>query len=172
MEHALQWRHPEESDVTNETVSELLHGIELGQGLRDADRESLAELAAVEHFDSGSTIFREGERHPFVYWVIDGQVSLEMSSGEKTLRPLLTLVKGDLLAWSALLTDRRMSATAKAIIPTRLLQFETLWLLDLCEQNHEVGYRVMQHLAAQLAQRLLATRLQLLDLFSQPGGVG
>lgn len=136
--------------------------------LSETDRTSFVELADCETVEAGQIIFREGERHPFVYWIIEGQVSLEMASGEKTMQPLVTLAQGDLLAWSALLTDRRMTATAKTNQPTRLLRIETEKLLALCEANHEIGFYVMQHIASQLAQRLLATRLQLLDLFQYP----
>ncbi|QDT61373.1 transcriptional activator FtrB [Stieleria bergensis] len=136
--------------------------------LSENDRASLVELADCVTVETGQIIFREGERHPFVYWIVEGQVSLEMASGEKTMQPLVTLADGDLLAWSSLLTDRRMTATAKTISPTRLMRFGTESLLDLCEANHEIGYRVMQHIAGQLAQRLLATRLQMLDLFQHP----
>jgi CRP/FNR family cyclic AMP-dependent transcriptional regulator len=138
--------------------------------LSETDRASLVELADGVTVDAGQIIFREGERHPFVYWIIEGQVSLDMASGEKTMQPLVTLADGDLLAWSALLTDRRMTATARTNQPTRLRRFETQPLLALCEANHEIGYRVMQHIASQLAQRLLATRSQMLDLFQHPAG--
>ncbi|MEO9934524.1 cyclic nucleotide-binding domain-containing protein [Rhodopirellula bahusiensis] len=136
--------------------------------LSETDRASLVELADCVTVDAGQIIFREGERHPFVYWIVEGQVSLEMASGGKTMQPLVTLADGDLLAWSSLRTDRRMTATAKTISPTRLMRFGTQSLLDLCEANHEIGYRVMLHIAGQLAQRLLATRLQMLDLFQHP----
>lgn len=146
----------------------MLIPIPFATRLSEPDQEALAELAGRVDLGSGETIFREGERHPLVYWIIDGQISLEMASGGKTLRPLLTLADGDLLSWSALLTNRRMTATAKTRQPTRLLRFETGPLLALCEANHEIGFRVMQHISDQLAQRLLATRLQLLDLFQHP----
>ena len=136
--------------------------------LSEADRTALVGLADCVTVDAGQIIFREGERHPFVYWIIEGQVSLDMASGEKTMQPLVTLADGDLLAWSALLTDRRMTATARTNQPTRLMRFEIQPLLALCEANHEIGFCVMQHIAGQLAQRLLASRLQLLDLFQHP----
>jgi CRP-like cAMP-binding protein len=39
-------------------------------------------------------------------------------------------------------------------------------LLELCEQDHEFGYHLMRRMATALSRRLLATRLQLLDLFA------
>ena len=40
-------------------------------------------------------------------------------------------------------------------------------LRQLCEAEHEVGYHIMRQLASALSRRLLATRLQLLDLFGE-----
>lgn len=146
----------------------MLNPIPFQERLSDNARNALAELAESVKSDADEVLFREGQRHPFVYWIVEGQVSLNMASGGKTMRPLVTLADGDLLAWSVLLTKRRMTASAKTIQSTRLVRFETAALLDLCEANHEIGYRVMQLIAGQLAQRLLATRLQMLDLFQNP----
>ncbi len=120
----------------------------------------------------GDTIFREGEKHPFVYWLVDGRVSLEMSTGGTAPKLLLTLGRSDLLAWSAMLGSGRMTSTARTLEPTRLLVFDANGLGELCRSNHEIGYRVMEHLARQVAGRLLATRLQLLDLFHHPSEPG
>jgi CRP-like cAMP-binding protein len=59
-----------------------------------------------------------------------------------------------------------MTATATTQEATRLVVIPGATLGALCESNHEIGYRVMQQMARALAQRLVATRLQLLDLFS------
>lgn len=155
--------------TVNETTKVLvLREIGLGTELTEGDQISLAELGSVISYPSGELIFREGEKHPFIYWVIEGRVSLEMASSSKGFQTLLTLGSGDLLAWSSLLTNRRTTAAAKCLQETRLLRFDTDRLVDLCERNHEIGYRVMEHLAGLLAQRLLATRLQMLDLFQHP----
>ena len=39
-------------------------------------------------------------------------------------------------------------------------------LLDICDTFPSVGYHLMRRMAHSLSQRLLATRLQMLDLFS------
>ena len=39
--------------------------------------------------------------------------------------------------------------------------------MQLCAANHEFGFHLMQRLASSLSKRLVATRLQLLDLFAE-----
>ena len=77
----------------------------------------------------------------------------------------MTLGPGDLLAWSALLGERRMTATAIATSPARLLAASAPDLKALCDADHEFGYELMQGMAQALAKRLTATRLQLLNLY-------
>jgi CRP-like cAMP-binding protein len=79
--------------------------------------------------------------------------------------PLMTAGPGDLVGWSPLFGGHPMTATATALEPVRVLSFDGQDLRGLCEANHEVGYHVMRQLALVLSDRLLATRLQLLDLF-------
>jgi CRP/FNR family cyclic AMP-dependent transcriptional regulator len=79
--------------------------------------------------------------------------------------PLMTVGPGDVVGWSPLFASHPMTATAVALEPVRVLTFDGQELRGLCEANHEVGYQVMRQLVRVLSERLLATRLQLLDLF-------
>ena len=79
---------------------------------------------------------------------------------------LLTVGAGELLAWSALLGRGEMTATATADEDTQVIAIPAPKLLDICESYPEVGYHLMRRLAHALSRRLLATRLQMLDLFS------
>ncbi len=149
---------------------QMLRELQIGNHLPETDQIGLADIANVVSFSRDERVFREGDKHSFIYWLLDGSISLEMSSGIPAAKALLTLGHGDVLAWSAFLAGGRMTATARVAEPTRLLRFDIQELRNLCQANHEIGFRVMENLASQLAQRLLATRLQLLDLFHSPNG--
>ncbi|MCG8649413.1 MAG: Crp/Fnr family transcriptional regulator [Pirellulales bacterium] len=129
--------------------------------------ELLGELASLENHQSQVTLFREGEHHAMVYWIQEGRVRLEMSRKHWGSAAMMTVGAGDILAWSALLGDGRMTATAITTVPTTLIVFNAEELLQLCEENHDIGFRVMHTTARLISKRLVATRLQLLDLFSQ-----
>ncbi len=77
---------------------------------------------------------------------------------------VLTLSDGELLGWIALLRRPRV-ASARALTETVLLRLDASALLELCEQDPRVGYRVMAIAFEEVADRLHATRLQLLDVF-------
>ena len=45
------------------------------------------------------------------------------------------------------------------------LKFDAEWLREKCAQDQELGYLVFKQLLTVLANRLAATRLQLLDIY-------
>lgn len=115
---------------------------------------------------AGTILFHEGEKHDVLYLLHRGYVTLEMSLPVRGRIRLLTLGPGEILAWSALVGNGRMTATATADDDVELLQLPATELLRICELDPHFGYRLMGRLAAALGKRLLATRLQMLDLFA------
>ncbi len=153
--------------IQQSTAKELCD-LGIGRGLSDASLRRLAELSVIERFACGERVFREGQKHSQIHWVQSGRIALEMTGGTKLPMPLLTIGKGEVLAWSSFVGNQRMTATATAVIESSLITFDTAVLLGLCEQDYEIGYRLMRHVAIGLSNRLLVTRLQLMDLFGHP----
>jgi CRP-like cAMP-binding protein len=135
-------------------------------GLPEPVLDALAAVSTVTDFAAGSTIFREGAENHFLYILHRGHVGLDMHVASRGRVRILSLGPGEMLAWSALLGDGQMTATATALEDTQVISTAGRHLLDLCNANHEFGYHLMTRVADVLAKRLVATRLQLLDLFS------
>jgi len=148
------------------SVEETLRSLSLSEALPDAVIAQLAALASIEQFGPGATLFREGTVHHAFSVIISGHVGLEMHLPARGDVRILSLGTGDILAWSALLGNGRMTASATAMGNVELLTFRGDDLRGLCQSNHEVGFHVMSRVATALSRRLLATRLQLLDLYS------
>lgn len=129
--------------------------------------QALSELAEETDLPAGSYLFREGDVHPRLYLVCTGRLGLDMHVPGRGSVRILTLEGGDLAAWSALLGEGRMTASAIALEPSRLLGFDGPRLQAACAADSQVGYEIMHGLAKALARRLVATRLQLLDLYMQ-----
>lgn len=120
---------------------------------------------------AGQVIFREGDENHKLYLIASGRVALDMHVPGRGLVRILSLGPGDMLAWSALLGNGRMTATATALEDTRLIASGAQCLRTVCDADRSVGYELMRQMAVALSRRLLATRLQLLDLFgdTSPG---
>lgn len=125
----------------------------------------LAESATLCGFPGGTTIFREGSQHDRLMIISLGRVALDMNvPGRGDIR-ILSLGPGDMLAWSALLGGGKMTTSAVALEDTQVVALSAREVLSACESNYPFGYYLMRQLARSLADRLVATRLQMLDLF-------
>ena len=86
---------------------------------------------------------------------------------------ILTAEPMDVIGWSSVTPIvRQRTASARAILPTKIIGLDSEKLRALCEEDHDLGYFVMMRIANIIASRLTVTRLQLLDMFAAPDGEG
>lgn len=137
-----------------------------GQFLSTEQFEVIASLAKPIDVLTGEFLFREGETNHCVYFMLEGQIDLVMRVPGRGNQRILTLGPGELVAWSALLGDGIMTCSALCIRDAKLVAIDGTAIGDRVQKDHEFGYHFMRMVSKALAQRLTATRLQLLDLFS------
>jgi CRP-like cAMP-binding protein len=126
--------------------------------------EKLAALARVVGFSRNEVIFREGDDIHDFFLLLSGRVALEIVTDGVAHR-VHTLSAGDELGWSAVLMGQGKYFQARALEPVEALAFEGSDLLALCERDPAFGYKLMHRLVGVVAERLQATRLQLLDMY-------
>ncbi len=129
--------------------------------------EQVASISELVEQPAGTLIFREGEPASHVYLVFHGNISLEVCAPSVGCRRIFTVSDGELLGWSPLFEQTRLTASARTLTPARLLKINAGQLLTLCEHNPRFGYEIMRRVGLALAKRLSATRLQLLDVYGQ-----
>lgn len=144
---------------------EELSCLPLTEGMPLAAIERLTKIATHNSYPAGRVLFNEAEQHDRIHIVCSGLVTLNMRVPGHDVQTILTLGRGDILAWSALLANGVMTTSAVATEEVVAIEFATDDLKALCDRDHEIGYHIMRQIAVSLSKRLLATRLQLLDLF-------
>lgn len=130
-----------------------------------AHRERLAALAQQVHFTEGQVIFHEGDDYSVFYLLGEGMVALEIEAPDHVLR-VQTLYAGDELDWSAVLPHAGKHFQARALTPVTALAFEGEQLLTTFKADPEFGLAFMLRLMGVVSERLRATRVQLLDMYS------
>jgi CRP-like cAMP-binding protein len=155
-------------------LSRLLCNLHFLDGAEQETCGMLAECAQVQDVAAGTIIFREGQQADAVFLVVSGEVALELASHDRGRLRFQTIGPGELLGWSPLLGQPRMTATARALTPVQVVRLEVRPILSLCEQQPRFGMELMRRVATALARRLAATRLHLLDVYRQelPSGEG
>ncbi len=135
---------------------------------RDLSPRQIAELGAAATkvaFRTGEFVFREGDEATRFYIVTSGSISLEIFVPAKGAVTVATIHEGDALGWSWLFPPYRWHFDARALRPTTAIAFDAPCLRSLCDADHTLGYALVTRFAHTIAQRLQATRLQLLDTY-------
>ena len=151
--------------MTIQTLPELAQHAFVGDEFRPQHIEKLKALAREVRFAPDQIIFREGEEFSDFYLIVSGRVGLEMQAPGRALR-VQTLSAGDELGWSALLMGSGKHFQARALGPVEALAFDGGELLQACKEDTSFGYALMHRLLAVVAERLQATRLQVIDSYS------
>lgn len=138
------------------------------EGLPDKYIDTLSKLAFEVRFGQDEIVFREGDPSSLFYLILEGKVALEMGAPGRQII-IQTLEAGDELGWSSLLENTSKQFRARCMEPVRALAFDGARVVSLCEEDHEFGFLVMRRALALVAERLRATRLQTLDVYSPKG---
>lgn len=137
-------------------------------GLEKRHIQFIVGCAKNMRFPEDEVIFREGDPADHFYFVREGLVAIELMVPQRGFTTLQTVGAGDVVGWSWLLPPYRWHFAARATQPTRALTFDAKCLRAKCEEDHDLGYELYKRFSRIIAERLEATRLQLLDLY----GVG
>ena len=145
----------------------VLRGFEFFQGIADDYLEQLSAISRLVSFPAQHDIFREFEPAKDVYFIVSGRVSLVICAPGVGCRQLMQVGGGELVGWSPLVGQSRLSDTARTLAPTEAIAINGERILELCNEQPDFGFAFMHRAAQTLASRLSATRLQLLQM----GGV-
>jgi len=152
------------------TVKELLMAIPWFQQLSQDHLNLLAGFSHLVEVPQGKDLFKEGEPEDYLYIVVNGRISIEIFAPGRGRLSIYTAEPLDVVGWSSVTpVVRQRTASARAVLDSRLIAMDALPLRRLCESDCALGCIVMRRIANVVAQRLLMTRLQLLDLFANPG---
>lgn len=139
-------------------IPEEMESIAFLRQLGQPHLERVARLARLEECEEGSVLFHEGDESPFLYFVLSGEVALEIEHPDGAPVEVCIAGPGEMLGWSAVLGRPVMTATARVLSRCRLASLEIGPLLKLCEQNPRFGMALYRQVGLFLSDRLASTR--------------
>ena len=151
--------------MTAEALLEVLQQHPFSDELSARHLEILAGMVRLSRFGTDTVIFREGDECTEFYLISSGRIALEIVAPGRIFR-VQTLGAGDELGWSSMLMGSGKHFQARALEPVELLEFEGADLLKVCRSDPEFGYALMYRMLGVVSERLQATRLQLLDIYT------
>jgi len=150
-----------------QTIDELIAHAEVFSGLERSQLELIAGCARNQHFNPGALLLREGEPADTFFLIRSGMVALEIHAPGRGSLLIETLQDGDVVGWSWLFAPYRWQMDGRAVKPCSVVAFDGACLRGKSEEDHELGYQLMKRFAANLVDRLQATRFQLLDVYGR-----
>jgi CRP-like cAMP-binding protein len=121
----------------------------------------LAAMAEPKEYPAGAEIFRQGEDSSHLYFVLDGEVALDIRVPGREAVEVHRAAPGEFFGWSPVLGRHAMTGTGRATAPTRMALFEIARVLELCERDPLFGMAFFRQVARVLASRLDETRQRL-----------
>jgi CRP/FNR family cyclic AMP-dependent transcriptional regulator len=148
-----------------ESLKHILAEHPFTQGLDKRYLSLLTGCASNVRFEPGERIFREGEEANKFYLVQEGKLAIEVFGAERGALSILTVGPGEVLGWSWLVPPYRWQFDAYALEPVRAIALDGECLRTKAEKDHGLGYELLKRISRVMAERLHATRLQLLNVY-------
>ena len=151
-------------------IRDLLAAHPFFAGLPGTDLDLIAGCGTNVHFRPGEMLFAEGEPADRFFVLRRGRVAIETHMPQRPAIVLATHGSGDVVGWSWLFPPYRWAFGARAVEDTSAIALDGACLRAKCDDDGDLGYRLMRRFARLLTDELAATRLQLLDLYGDPRG--
>jgi CRP-like cAMP-binding protein len=137
------------------------------KGLAPEHLALLAGCASNVVFQPGEHLLHEGGEARNFFVLRHGRAQVETATPGRGPIPIQTLGPGDILGWSWLIPPHRNRFDARALELIRAIALDGECLRNKCEVDHDLGYALLKRFTQVMAERLEATRLQLMDLYGK-----
>jgi CRP/FNR family transcriptional regulator, cyclic AMP receptor protein len=146
-------------------LDQLIAAAPVFAGTRPDHLTVVAGCARNVHVEADTYLLREGHSADTFFLIRRGAVSLEVHVPGRGALVIETLTPGDAVGWSWLFEPYCWQLDARTTAPCSLVAIDGACLRAKCNADHELGYELMRRFAAELVDRLQATRMQLLDVY-------
>jgi len=138
---------------------QMLRESHLFEQLNDTDLDSITSISRSREYEAGATIFTEKGLAEELYIVEKGKVALQMqlSLSHPQLSKKVTVdivTQNEVFGWSVLVAPYKYTLSAVCLEHTRVTATDGIKLRSLIQNNHRLGYEVLNQLIKVVASRL------------------
>ena len=143
---------------------ELLKRFGLIEGFSEDQVEILKPIIEDVRFEEDQVIFQQGDLADYLYFVIDGGVSIRFKPDDGPVLNVAEVEQGGVFGWSSALGSQTYTSSAVCTECGLFIRLEGDNLKTLCQEHPETGILILNRLAGVIAQRLRGTHKQVVDL--------
>lgn len=144
--------------------SELLARFALIEDFSEDQIEVLRPIIEDIRFDTDQVIFNQGDPADYLYFVLDGRVSIRFKPEDGPELTVSEVDRGEVFGWSSALGSQRYTSSAICSECGLFIRLEGEDLKSLCQEHPETGILILNRLAGVIARRLRGTHEQVVAL--------
>ena len=152
--------------MNHSALAELMAGTPFFEDMDRRYIDMFADCATSASWDAGHYILLEGKPAHCFHIVLDGMVLIEAAGGNRGAIGIQSLTAGDVLGWSWMQPPYVWHFDALATEDTQTIVVDALCIRGKCEADLALECELYKRFTALMTRRLLATRLQLMDIYS------
>lgn len=145
----------------------LLARFALLEGFSQDQVEILSPIMVDVTYQTSQTVFEQGHRADYLYFVIDGRVSIRFKPEDGPVLVVADVREGGVFGWSSALGSACYTSSAICIRDGLFIRIAGEDLKTLCQEYPETGILILNRLAGVIAQRLRGTHEQVVRLLHQ-----
>ncbi len=149
----------------NPAIVEKLSAHEFLAGIEEEHVLTLAKFAYEDVLEANEYVFHAGEPADHCYLIREGLVSLEVYDPRRGAVTLEKLGSNRALGWSWLIPPHLWTFDARAINRTTVLALDAARVRKAMDADHELGYHLLKRMVPVFADRLRASRSQMMHVF-------
>lgn len=154
--------------IDNAGIRPTLQSIPWLMDLTQDQLKKLEKISGFRYVEDGEILYKEGEKENVFYIVSEGSLGIEIHVPGYGQVLLYNAEPLDLVGWDSMTpVARHRITTIKALKKSNLIYIDGSALIELCDEDHELGYVIMRRLSNVVATQMLTMRLKLIDLLMQ-----
>jgi CRP-like cAMP-binding protein len=143
---------------------ELLKGAPLFHGLSDEVLGRFLSTAKTRTYPASEIVFVEMSEGDEIYLITDGQATVQFALANVDQQfEIVTLGPGEILGEISFIEQGQRSATVIAKTDLTVMVWDCASWRRICEEDHDVGYRLVFGIAKILCERLRRLNVRLLN---------
>jgi CRP-like cAMP-binding protein len=141
-------------------IKETLQKIEIFKDLDNESLEHLTGVCEIVEMRQGEVVIEENSFGDSLYIIQSGRVEIQFGSYENnSYQDICQIGELQVFGELSLIDGERRSARSTLVENSVLIVIPRRELLDLCESNPKIGYKIMFNLARVVVRRLRYTNM-------------
>ena len=146
------------------SITQTLSALPFFDGMSREHLAFISGCASNVRVLEGEFILKQDHPANRFYLIRSGEISLELQEANRTLQ-IATVGPDDMIGWSWLIPPYTWHYDGRALTDVSLVGFDAECVRRKCDSDPHFGYDMFKRFTGLMADRLMSTRIQLLDVY-------